>query len=117
MPDISATLAAIDEAIGCHQCGGGLGSSPSDDFCGEACQGMWQARNADVGVSRNARDYYGARQFGSSRALPADRYPYGSGWRRPCSGEPDPSAASVMPVAQPDETSWLVNYWRAWIRG
>lgn len=51
MTDISGTLAAIDEAIGCHQCGGGLGSSPSDDFCSEPCARVWSARRVGVAVT------------------------------------------------------------------
>lgn len=39
-PDIVATITA---AIGCQQCGRSLGGSPSDDFCGEACQERWHA--------------------------------------------------------------------------
>lgn len=33
----------LDAAIGCQQCGGPLGDSPSDDFCGEGCQERWHA--------------------------------------------------------------------------
>lgn len=40
---MSDILDAIDAAIGCQQCGGPLGASPSDDFCGEGCQRTWAA--------------------------------------------------------------------------
>jgi hypothetical protein len=39
-------LAAIDAALGCHQCGGPLGGSPSDDFCCAEHQRAWHARRA-----------------------------------------------------------------------
>lgn len=48
MPDISSTLAAIDAVVGCHQCGGELGASPSDDFCSEACSRLWKAGRVGV---------------------------------------------------------------------
>lgn len=40
MPDI---LARIDAAVGCQQCAGPLGDSPSDDFCSTECQNAWHA--------------------------------------------------------------------------
>lgn len=39
-------IASIDRAIGCQRCGNPLGSSPSDDFCGERCQHAWHAKRA-----------------------------------------------------------------------
>lgn len=36
------TLAAINAVVGCGQCGGDLGDSPSGDFCSEFCQKKWQ---------------------------------------------------------------------------
>jgi hypothetical protein len=41
---VTDILEAIDNAIGCHQCGGSLDGSVSDLFCGEACQATWHAR-------------------------------------------------------------------------
>ena len=38
-------LDRITEAIGCHQCQGPLGDSPSDDFCGELCWERWHAQH------------------------------------------------------------------------
>ena len=46
--DLHLTLAAIDAATGCQQCAKPLGHSPSDDFCGEACQAVWSRRRADI---------------------------------------------------------------------
>lgn len=43
MPDDVA-----DQAVGCLQCGGPLGGSPSDDWCGELCQRRWRASQADA---------------------------------------------------------------------
>lgn len=40
-------LAAIDAAVGCQQCGGPLGPSPSDDFCRQDCQDAWHAAHTD----------------------------------------------------------------------
>lgn len=40
-------LAAIDAAVGCQQCGGTFGQSPSDDFCDDACQKAWHAERAE----------------------------------------------------------------------
>jgi hypothetical protein len=41
-------LDAIDQAVaGCHECGGSLDGSPSDDFCGDGCQQSWYAGRAD----------------------------------------------------------------------
>lgn len=42
-PPNADIIAAIDQAVGCQQCGNPLGSSPSSDFCSEYCQRMWQA--------------------------------------------------------------------------
>jgi hypothetical protein len=42
-PTVDETLARIDSATGCRQCGNPLGPSPSDDFCGEGCQHAWHA--------------------------------------------------------------------------
>jgi hypothetical protein len=39
-------LAAIDAAVGCQQCGGKLGNSPSDDFCDDECQQEWHAERS-----------------------------------------------------------------------
>ncbi|PXY27420.1 hypothetical protein [Prauserella muralis] len=39
---------AIDRALGCLQCGGPLGDSPSTDFCREACQRDWHTARADA---------------------------------------------------------------------
>ena len=38
---------AIDQATGCQQCGGPLGGSPSDYFCGPACQDRWHAARTE----------------------------------------------------------------------
>lgn len=40
-------FAAIDAAVGCQQCGGPLGDSPSDDFCTAEHQQEWNAARAD----------------------------------------------------------------------
>lgn len=41
-------LEVIDQAVGgCHECGGTLQDSPSDDFCGDGCQQAWHAARAD----------------------------------------------------------------------
>lgn len=40
-------LDRIDQAIGCHECHGPLGASPSDDFCSEWCQTAWRAGRVD----------------------------------------------------------------------
>lgn len=45
MPD--DILAAIDAAVGCQQCGGPLGDSPSTDFCSERCDLSWRARHVE----------------------------------------------------------------------
>lgn len=36
-------IGEIDAAIGCQQCGGHLGASPSNDFCSPRCQAAWSA--------------------------------------------------------------------------
>ena len=41
-------LDAIDQAVGCQQCGGPLGDSPSDDFCSPEHQTAWHAQHADT---------------------------------------------------------------------
>lgn len=38
----------IDAAIGCGHCGGDLAGSPSEYFCGEACQEGWNAGRAEA---------------------------------------------------------------------
>ncbi|AIJ26377.1 hypothetical protein [Amycolatopsis methanolica] len=38
----------IDQAIGCHWCGGPLGDSPSPDFCCEVHQRLWAASRVQV---------------------------------------------------------------------
>ncbi len=40
------TLAAIDAAVGCQQCGRPLDGSVSDDFDSEECQAEWHAARA-----------------------------------------------------------------------
>lgn len=40
-------LATIDAAVGCQHCGGPLGDSPSDDFCGPDHQQAWHAERSD----------------------------------------------------------------------
>lgn len=50
-------LDAIDNAIGCHQCGGSLDGSVSDLFCRESCQATWQARR--VGAEPGPWPYEG----------------------------------------------------------
>lgn len=35
-----------DEAPTCHTCGGLLGTSPSDFWCGAACQETWHAERS-----------------------------------------------------------------------
>ncbi len=45
MPDIIAT---IDEALGCHECGGPLDGSVDQDFCSERCHRAWHGRRVGV---------------------------------------------------------------------
>ncbi len=68
------TLAAIDAATGCQQCGGPLGDSPSDDFCGENCQAAWRAER--VGTFPELRDDWVAtrRRFMDLQRLPGPLY-------------------------------------------
>lgn len=40
---MSDILDRIEQALGCQQCQGPLGGSPSDDFCGEKCATAWRA--------------------------------------------------------------------------
>lgn len=40
-------LTRLDAAIGCQQCGGPLGDSPSGDFCDDECQRAWRSQNAE----------------------------------------------------------------------
>lgn len=47
MSDVTDTVSAIDSAIGCQQCGRPVSGSPSDDFCSENCQAVWQASRLD----------------------------------------------------------------------
>lgn len=49
MTTLDATLAAIDNATApaCVVCTGPLGDSPSDDYCGEACQTAWLAAKGE----------------------------------------------------------------------
>lgn len=62
-------LDRLDAAIGCQQCEGELGDSPSDDFCGDECRRDWfSARSepidewapdaATVYVGRDAMHWY-----------------------------------------------------------
>jgi hypothetical protein len=39
---------SIDAALGCQQCGNPLGSSPSDDFCSDLCQGEWSENRVEL---------------------------------------------------------------------
>ncbi|OLR92694.1 hypothetical protein BJP25_21975 [Actinokineospora bangkokensis] len=41
---VSDVVAEIDAVMGCQQCGGPLGDSPSGDFCGQACASLWAAQ-------------------------------------------------------------------------
>ena len=43
---VDETLAAIDAAVGCQQCGKPLDGSVSDDFDTEECQAEWHAARA-----------------------------------------------------------------------
>ena len=43
---VNETLAAIDAAVGCQQCGRPLAGSVSDDFDTEECQTEWHAARA-----------------------------------------------------------------------
>ena len=43
---VDETLAAIDAAVGCQQCGKPLAGSVSDDFDTEECQAAWHAARA-----------------------------------------------------------------------
>ena len=43
---VEETLAAIDAAVGCQQCGKPLNGSVSDDFDSEECQAAWHAARA-----------------------------------------------------------------------
>jgi len=43
---VEETLAAIDAAVGCQQCGKPLNGSVSDDFDSEKCQTAWHAARA-----------------------------------------------------------------------
>ncbi|WP_157601709.1 hypothetical protein [Saccharomonospora halophila] len=45
MPDI---IAAIDEALGCHECGGPLDGSVDQDFCSERCHRAWHGRRVGI---------------------------------------------------------------------
>lgn len=47
MDSSSEFLARLDAAVGCQQCEGPLGDSPSDDFCSDICQHRWHAARAD----------------------------------------------------------------------
>jgi hypothetical protein len=40
---VADVVSAIDEVLGCQQCGGPLGESPSGDFCGPGCASAWAA--------------------------------------------------------------------------
>ena len=59
--DISATLAAIDAAVGCHQCGGELGASPSNDFCSELCSKAWAAGRVGATAEDEPLGFYRQR--------------------------------------------------------
>jgi hypothetical protein len=41
-------LSLIDSAVGCQECGGPLGESPSSDFCCEAHQQRWHAKRGEA---------------------------------------------------------------------
>lgn len=41
-------VSAIDQAVGCHSCGGSLENSVSDLFCSEHCQQAWHGRQVGV---------------------------------------------------------------------
>lgn len=76
-------LDRIDAAVGCQHCGGSLGSSPSDDFCSDRCQGDWHAARADELVGyREPWDIpgQGSIEFGAARMRPAPRP---EDWRLP----------------------------------
>lgn len=45
MPEI---IAAIDEALGCHECGGPLDGSVDHDFCSEPCHRAWHGRRVGI---------------------------------------------------------------------
>lgn len=47
MSDFESTLAAINRAVGCQECGRGLGASVSDDFCSQGCQTDWHAARSE----------------------------------------------------------------------
>jgi hypothetical protein len=47
MTDSPDIFAAIDAAVGCQQCTGPLGDSPSGDFCSDDCQTAWHTERAD----------------------------------------------------------------------
>ena len=54
------TLAAIDAAVGCQQCGRPLDGSVSDDFDTEECQTAWHAaRTSRLAGGEPARVFVG----------------------------------------------------------
>lgn len=63
-------LDRLDAAIGCQQCGGPLGDSPSGDFCGPDCQTRWFGQHIDPlpWAPDAARVYVGADHL----AVPLD---------------------------------------------
>ena len=51
---VDDTLAAIDAAVGCQQCGRPLDGSVSADFDSEECQAAWHAARASRLVDHEA---------------------------------------------------------------
>jgi len=45
-PEAGSVISAIDQVIGCQQCGMPLEESPSGDFCSEDCQETWYLARA-----------------------------------------------------------------------
>lgn len=45
-------ISSIDQAVGCHSCGGSLEKSVSDLFCSEHCQQAWHKRSVGIAVTR-----------------------------------------------------------------
>lgn len=92
MTTLDATLAAIDHATapGCVVCTGPLGDSPSDDYCGEACQTAWLAAKGEALVG------YREPLLSWARAVPAyDPDPATRRCRCPCcASRPERAAAA-----------------------
>lgn len=63
---------AIDQAIGCQQCGKPLDASPSSDFCSEQCQQRWHEKRS-VALTDSASTLRNVARHGWAGLLPACR--------------------------------------------